>query len=1280
MSFPYLIISQKNNLLYTGLNYFFLLSVYYSNSHNFFNIYFQDLKLGEQTDIHNILVYIVKSLDELLPTDKKTGIIKDGDKLSTTDISKYVSHITNLNEFIRDSIENTKTEYDEKLDEATQSLELERSTNAGLLSQIDRLDICISNDKARIEQLQSQYNTEELETALEMERVANRKYQSDIEGLHTSLNDYKKTVERLKAEVSKSASPSSGAGGAGDKGGMKFGALKKKLLELEAQNESLMREVEQLKNGGAVLNGHESSDKIKQLKAMLNDKQQECECYEQECKMLKTSIREMQQECVQRASTPTSDASMISLQHQEQLHSLSLMLTEKNEEIDSYREETDQLKSKLLEVENETSDLELIREECKQLKAMLVGKEHQNKIDDTITTLQSESKQLKQLLVSKDSEVQYMQNMVVEKENELSNMELIREECKQLKQMLIENGQNSPSLFNESVELEAKNAEIIELRNSTSDMELLREECKQLKQMLLNNSKVETPTDDSTNVSTQLLEAMLEDRDVQIVQQSAVIADLQNKTSNMDLLQEECQHLKTMLASSGKQTISSPSQTINSSGSEFFESSFVLQVQQLEEFVKEKDEELRVKTQEIEFLTAKLLEKENAISDFDLIQNECKMLKEMLKEKEELFIELQNDFDAANDVLQAKNEDFRTKESEYEQRLQESFNYINVKDLEISRLTEEVTDNMAQDENLHILQTEYRNVEENLKTTQNELHEVKQLLEERDLEFIDMKRTLTVSENECERLRLYADQHAQMNITLQEKIDEVSCVKLEVETLRTERDSLLNSSQERESNTNLLEEEIDIMKQELRESSEKATKIQNELNKKEMSLNEANVTVKSQLGEIDILMLSIDNYSKEIRDKSNKTAQLESELLRSKEHQDSLLESIKMYSSKEQELSVCKNCEHTEKERQMINGIIDNIRNILMSAHMQTKERSETIIEQLSFIESSIPTLIERIREKDNEITNLINNRSEMKLGFEQSLQEKSIEIDQLKNMIKESTALLHTQKNSYDLKIHESQNELKNSNVQTLNNKLVEINSLKSKLEENTTAFNSQKETYTLKIQDLQSQIIEMSDIQVLYQNKCGEYLQLQDEFHQKQKLYKDSISASQMTANSKTNEELECLRNELERSSHLYLNKNKECDTLKLEVLQLEETVHNLNMSLQQLKGFEETAKTIPTLQLTISNKDEEMNILKSTIEDHEQKLEGSKKQKEILDDLLRSKGQLDKEKEDLLFQNEQKDRLIQEKEVAIRHKDVTIREMESKTKRELERLRGHMIMVSS
>ena len=89
--------------------------------------------------------------------------------------------------------------------------------------------------------------------------------------------------------------------------------------------------------------------------------------------------------------------------------------------------------------------------------------------------------------------------------------------------MLITKGAEQTTFADESAEVRAKDAEIVELRNNTSDMELLREECRQLKQMVIqknsmsDNGGVVAESKDS-NTELQLLEAMLEDRDVLISQ------------------------------------------------------------------------------------------------------------------------------------------------------------------------------------------------------------------------------------------------------------------------------------------------------------------------------------------------------------------------------------------------------------------------------------------------------------------------------------------------------------------------------------------------------------------------------------------------------------------------------------------------------------------------------------------------------------------------------------------------------------------------------------------
>ena len=53
--------------------------------------------------------------------------------------------------------------------------------------------------------------------------------------------------------------------------------------------------------------------------------------------------------------------------------------------------------------------------------------------------------------------------------------------------------------------------------------------------------------------------------------------------------------------------------------------------------------------------------------------------------------------------------------------------------------------------------------------------------------------------------------------------------------------------------------------------------------------------------------------------------------------------------------------------------------------------------------------------------------------------------------------------------------------------------------------------------------------------------------------------------------------------------------------------------------------------------------------------------------------------REKEELMFQKDQCERTAQEKDILLKHRDVTLKEVEAKSNRELERLRNHMVMVS-
>ena len=102
------------------------------------------------------------------------------------------------------------------------------------------------------------------------------------------------------------------------------------------------------------------------------------------------------------------------------------------------------------------------------------------------------------------------------------------------------------------------------------------------------------------------------------------------------------------------------------------------------------------------------------------------------------------------------------------------------------------------------------------------------------------------------------------------------------------------------------------------------------------------------------------------------------------------------------------------------------------------------------------------------------------------------------------------------------------------------------------------------------------------------------------------------------------------------------------------------------------------IQELNVLCQRKDQENQQLQSQLEDNQAIFENSKKEKAFIDQLLREKGTLETERNELVFQRDQLTNRLQEQDVELKHNATNTKEVEVKTKRELERLRNHLMMV--
>jgi len=966
-------------------------------------------------------------------------------------------------------------------------------------------------------------------------------------------------------------------------------------------------------------------------------------------------------------------------QLQEKMHNLSLMLTEKAEECVRLQHDNDTIKSKMVEMENDNSDMELIREECKQLKAMLMSNDH----EETISNLQSENKQLKQQL-------DQIQKLDVEKDNDLSDMELVREECRQLKLMLVnkdspaefehlteQKSQLEQSLRTKDEELQLKNASLVEMQNSISDMELVQEECRQLKLMLMNNSTSQPPQDQSLYT----LEAKLQMKDEELRKKDSIILEMQNTSSDVDLLREQCEQLKTMLSEKENGGSFNDSSSQNNTT---MDNSFMVQVQQLEEIMKEKDQQLQ---QRDNFIT----ELQNTASDMDLLHSECRALKEIISEKEKTFAELQNDLDLANNVLEQRHSEISVKTTE-NQLLREQMLELNetvvIKENELNNMKEEMQEAVLQDENIHLLQTEYRNVEEQLKTKENELSEIQQ--------------RLFNAETHCERLKVYEEQYEGLKNTLKVK------------------ESELNTLQLQSSDSSILESEsVTLLQQELNQ-------LKSIVYEKEGELGQANKALEETKLELQNLTVNYRQIQEAMALEQSKVMELEQQLHdqlereplarnprneNEDEESNSQTESQLMYfksavtelTNQNQELG-----QHLQTSKQTVTELTERLETLTSEKGLLEEERKIAVdnLQNQTLQLKQLEGMVQKSEQNQKDLLEKLTAKSDESQSIESLQHEKQAASIYISNL----RSLLRLTEQSDDASLGNALSEIVQT-VQILLNTLeqrdtlirqiyadhqTQIEAFQQKLSE----LEQLKDISDFKITDLQSQLLEYGELANMYQKKCSEYDTLlaashdnekrKDELLHLQSVYQEKcVECEQLQAGVQhqsdnqqkalqNDDESERLREELTKNSHSLLDKNKECDKLKLDILQLEEKVFNLEKATEESCSVEDMRNQVVELTSACQQKELDNERLQSQLEDTHAVLESGKKEKVFLDQLVKEKNAMATEKEEIAFQNNQLSNRMQELEIELKHKDTETKEVEAKTKRELERLRNHLMMV--
>ena len=826
---------------------------------------------------------------------------------------------------------------------------------------------------------------------------------------------------------------------------VKFGSLKRKLQDTEdlnkmllAENNSLRSKLEEtpLQSGG--------NEQLQELLVLLNTTTQESQFYQQKCIQLEIKVSELSQEIdrvhllkeecelmlsqQQNARSKNNSSSEVVLQ--QQIHQLSLMLTEKSEEFDRLFSEYNNIKSKLLFIENETSDMELIREECKQLKTMLIDKENQSKIDETVSLLQNECQQLKHLLVTYDAENRKLQQLNLEKENELSDMYLLREECKQLKQMLISGCESSTA-----------------------------------------------QKFSSTNQDLDYLQSLLQDKDLEIQKQSAVIIDLQNMSSNMEFVQEECKQLKKMLLNT---TVNNEENFQNNSLANEEPNSFMVQVQQLEEFLHEKEVEIEEKNRQLQKQAKEISSLQDSISNMEFIQVENKSLKKMLSEKEELFAELQNDIDGANLMLQLKNDDIKQREKQFKEMeilLQQTVHSLQLKEQEYGQLQQELNESILQDENIHILQTEYRDVEEKLHATSKEL--------------IETQKRLFDVESHLKQMKIYEEQCCELSKDLQLKDEALQHLKMQLsETAILENETI----------TNFQNELIELKRMVL---------------DKEMQLNQLNDTFAAKNVMLQNMNTQYAEASSLINDLTTKVESKEETILQLK---------VKFSSFDEAYSEKIRRCEVLEASEHKLQEEVDFLKSRLIEQDMVEKKLT---LEKVNSMQGEKEVVSENIHSLN--ITDVNNTQNEIvEVGTSIANEFFSVENSSKCSKCEDiNLQLMQIYKAVMDLNFLQPQDYENVDAVSPLNELITAIpdknidqgsfemsahekclhtiNELSLKLKFSADNVEKLKEMYELKYMDLESQILEYKELESMYQNEYIEKESLQTNYKTKCFEYED-------------------------------------------------------------------------------------------------------------------------------------------------------------------------------
>jgi len=863
------------------------------------------------------------------------------------------------------------------------------------------------------------------------------------------------------------------------------------------------------------------------------------------------------------------DGDLVLLQ-EENRHMKNMFIEKENE----YRE----LQSQMIDIKNRNSDMELLQEQCNQLKVMLLEKE-QNRGTDNDHLLQEQCSQLKQMLLQKDKELEMLKSnkdtlhsglsedgthnsdnekytaVVVQYNTLLQHYQQLQSmldekdnKCKELEQMIDQNDsqeENIHMLQTEYRQVEekftSKEKECIDLRQQLFDAEThcerlssYQDQFQQLKEVLaqkeseLSNLKLqssessilESETVTLLQKETNQLKAIVYERESEFSQLQIMF---NNKTSELQELQQELVSKQSEISKLSDQNLKEKeaATSIKESDSKLLDAA-ERRIKDLEVVDKKnsnENEELRNKIKELEVTL------HHSEDEVKRVNSDLDSLRQQLNINQSAFLSTEEEVTRCKDELNSANVMLEKAKQDGEQEIQ--------KNKGLTRKLKEGKLKLEKAlEDLKKKNDDFDDYCERLNTALANLDKEREVVNEKTASLIDLSRTLSETEATLKDLQ-------EENNDLKMRCDEAMSINNElVETkcsLIQKEDEIKDLNVEitnKNSATEYLQKQLDDKSKELKLEVDKFEKLQllfktkdeDHLQTNETShqlevtslqdmLTEAKDQYSSKALEVDALESKVMQMKEEMNDTNNKRRKLEeskTQLELSIAGKDTTIMNIEAKLN-DQELKYKEEIGILKKDLSKKEKIVSKMN----AALKKTKVELQSKVEELGRLQTKFENLSEEISMKENKIANLM-----LDLQSSQEL------IESKDDELKLSEAKISKIAIEKDNACKNKENELRTAQVEIerLSN---ELSTLEKKLEK-------------------------LKDIEASYSATKEECEML----HKEVSLLKSQVKPTD-------SDDADLLRDALEKNSKLFLEKNKECDKLKMEIITMEGELHQNRLS---------------------------------------------------------------------------------------------------------------------